>query len=181
MRASLDEKRTRDLRAALAGAGAVIFVCSGNMVRSAFAELLARHLGLRIAVASAATTYRNAGLLGETARALRTRGVSEGLLHSFRPTHLEDLSGVWSDRLSGADGTVVLCMSEAHLRALPAGARGWLLEELLGRRNEIPDPVLEGASFDRTFARVAACVEELVRRFEPHPVPRGIPPEEPDR
>lgn len=162
---------TQALHEALEGAGALLFVCSGNMVRSAFAELYARHLGLGWPVGSVATTYRNSGLLAETARALRARGVPEDLLRSFRPTHVEDLPDVWAARLAGADGTVVLCMTETHLRAMPHGARAWLLEEVLGRRDDIPDPVLEGASFERTFERVAACVEALVRRSErrPHP------------
>ena len=70
----------------------MLFVCSGNMVRSAFAELYARHLGIPITVHSAATTFRNDSIFPETA-----------------------------------------------------------------------DPVLEGADFDRTFARVAHCVDGLVR------------------
>ena len=168
---------TGALHEALNGAGALVFVCSGNMVRSAFAELYARHLGLRVPVASVATTYRNDGLYRETLEALLARGVAEGPLRAFRPTHVEDLTGVWADRVAGAEGTVVLGMTRSHLAALPDGARAWLLEEVLGSREEIPDPVLEGASFERTFDRVAACVEELVRHYE-H---RDPPSQEPSR
>jgi protein-tyrosine-phosphatase len=148
---------------ALAGASSVLFLCSGNMVRSAFAELYARHLGCPRPVRSAATVFRNDHILSETARALEARGVPATWTRAFRPRHLSDL-------LEELDPhTLVLGMARMHLDALecrPAlRQRAFLVPRLVGGTDEIADPVLEGADFARTFERIAACVENLVERL----------------
>jgi protein-tyrosine-phosphatase len=141
----------------------VLFLCTGNMVRSAFAELYARHLGCALPVGSAATVYRNHRLLAETAHALAARGLAAETLRRFRPRHLEDVGpGVPAS-------TLVLGMTRAHLAALApwpaARGRAVLLGSLLGTDEEIADPVLDGADFERTFATVARAVEALVARL----------------
>ena len=141
----------------------VLFLCSGNMVRSAFAELYARHLGCPLAVGSAATHFRNDHILAETARALEARGVPPAWTRAFQPRHLSDL-------LEELDpDTLVLGMARMHLLSLerrPALLRrAFLLGRLVGEPDEIEDPVLEGADFDLTFQRIAVCVESLVERL----------------
>lgn len=147
---------TERLRAALAGAEGVVFVCSGNMVRSAFAELYARHRGLALAVRSVATTYRNDFLFPQTAAALRARGVPETAIAAFRPTHVDDARESFGERWA------VLGMTDEHLAAVASlpGPKA-LLSEARGARTRIADPVLEGADFGRTFEEVAACVDAL--------------------
>ena len=154
---------SRELDEALAGARGVLFLCTGNMVRSAFAELYARHLGSPLPVASAATRYRNDHLMAETARALEARGVSSAWTRAFRPRHIADV-------LDDLDpGTLVLGMARMHLDALARRPelrrRAFLLALVRGEALEIADPVLEGADFELTFARVAGCVETLVERL----------------
>lgn len=152
-----------ELSLALAEARGVLFLCTGNMVRSAFADLYARHLGCPLPVSSAATVYRNDHLMGETARALEVRGVPASWTRSFRPRHVDDV------RAGLAPETLVLAMARMHLAALSArpelGRRTFLLAELEGLREDIPDPVLEGADFELTFERVARCVCLLVERL----------------
>ena len=142
------------------GADEIVFVCSGNMVRSAFAELYARHLGCPTRVRSAGTTYRNDRIFPETAIALLERGVERLAIEGFRPTHIDDM------RPAPSNGAVLFAMTDAHLaelRARPAlPANVHLLAEVLGTGGEILDPVLEGASFGRTFESVERCVEALV-------------------
>ena len=147
------------LREALAEASEIVFLCTGNMVRSAFAHVYAEHLGCPRPVRSAATVYRNEGLFAETASALRRRGVDEAAIKDFRSTHLDDLI----DELP--TDAVVLGMRHGHLAALAGRPdlvrRAFLLGELVNG-GEIEDPVLEGADFEATFTAVALCVEELV-------------------
>jgi len=138
-------------------------VCSGNMVRSAFAHLYAEHVGLPIAVRSAATTYRNDALYPETARALLERGVGRDVVVGFRPFHLDDSApDAWS-------GWVALGMTRAHAGACErrrdlAGST-FLLGGVTGV-GEIADPVLEGADFELTFRHVARCVDGLRERLQ---------------
>jgi protein-tyrosine-phosphatase len=152
----------RELAEALARARGILFLCSGNAVRSAFADIYARHRCCALPVSSAAVFYRNVALFPETARALRERGVPAGLIEGFRPRFLPDLPALPRD-------TLCLAMSRAHLDALSArrelGERSFLLMRLLGRDEEIEDPVLEGADWGPTFELVARCVDELVRRL----------------
>lgn len=135
------------------------FLCTGNMVRSAFAELYARHLGCPLPLDSAATVYRNEGLHPVTRAALVARGVERALLDAFRPRHLERLD-------FGDPGRLVFGMAEEHLAAYRAAAgsteRLFLATALLGRDDPVGDPVLEGASFDGAFATLERCVEVLV-------------------
>jgi protein-tyrosine-phosphatase len=140
-------------------ASELVFVCSGNMVRSAFAELYGRHLGCPLPLRSAATTYRNDRIFPETARALLARGVARSAVRAFRPTHIEDLAP------APTGAAVRLGMTRSHLAALRAcglRAPAYLLGAVAGGEGEIPDPVLEGADFEETFARVEACVEAIV-------------------
>jgi protein-tyrosine-phosphatase len=141
----------------LPAAPQVVFVCSGNAVRSAFAHLYAEHRGLPREVCSLATRYRNATLFPETAAALRARGVAEDAIRGFRSRHVEPhLAAVAPD-------AVVLGMRAHHLEPLMRlRERAFLLPAVLGSSDEIPDPVEEGADFAETFAHVARCVDALV-------------------
>lgn len=148
---------------ALGDASSVLFLCSGNMVRSAFAELYARHLGCPLPVASAATHFRNDHMFPETASALEARGVPAAWTRAFRPRHLSDVLGALEAT------TVVFGMAAMHLRPLSSRPelrpRAFLLAQVCGEEGDIADPVLDGADFELTFRRVARCVETLVEEL----------------
>ncbi len=157
------------LRTAVERASCLAFLCSGNMIRSAFAELYARHLGCPLPVRSGATSYQNDAILPATARALETRGVDPAWMRAFRPTTLETLVPQLDPN------TIFLGMKHEHLAALPATpdytARSFLLSQALGRTDEIADPMFEGG-FDGVIATVAECVDALVEAVE-HDRARG--------
>lgn len=148
----------------LGDATRLVFLCSGNVVRSAFAELYARSLDCPVPVASAATTFRNPAIFPETVRALRDYGVEGALVAGFRPTHLDELP------FDSAGGDVVLGMTGEHVRYFgrlrpELAARAFRLASILGHETDIADPVLEGADFGATYAHVARCVERLLERL----------------
>jgi len=148
----------------------LVFLCSGNVVRSAFAELYARHLGFPVAVTSMATTYRNPALFAPTMRALLVRGVPAELLAAFRPSHLEDRAA------SIVPGALALGMTRTHLAALARAAPsvgGELVARCLGEEHEVADPVEEGADFESTFEYLARCVRALRGAFPSDAGPGG--------
>lgn len=140
-------------------ASCLAFLCSGNMIRSAFAELLARHLRCPLPVRSGATSYENDRILPATASALHARGVSPSWTSAFRPTTLDLLLPQLDER------TVFFGMKREHLAALPGTGgftdRSFLLTNALGRTDEIADPMFEGR-MDEVLQTVAQCVEALV-------------------
>ena len=147
----------------LARSTEVLFLCSGNILRSAFAELYGRHLGLTLPVRSGATVYRNGyGPHPETLLALRARGVPTAAWADFAPTHLDDVLATLSP------GTLVFGMTHEHLSAVAgeplAGAH--LLASLLGEQREIADPLFDGR-YRECFGEIAACVEALGERLRP--------------
>ncbi len=149
------------LSQALSQADTIRFLCSGNMVRSAYAELYARHTGCTLPVDSAGTTYRNHGLYPETRTALTSLGVSSEVCDAFRSRHLDDMPTDPPGR------RVVFGMTPDHLDAYRSrhGDRDalFLLGELTGTGRPIADPVVDGVPFDKAFDAVARGVDELVR------------------
>ena len=138
---------------ALRATDRVLFLCSGNMIRSAFSELYARHLGLPWVVESAATTYRNDRIHGSAARALRARGVPESWIETFRPRHIDQVGKV-------SQNTLVLGMTHEHLDDWSGhGPGAWLLSALAGQQIEIEDPMFTGRT--EVLNDVADYIERL--------------------
>lgn len=165
-------ERTGDaLGDALGRANGVRFLCTGNVVRSAFAELYARHLGCPLPVDSAATRFQNDALFPETRRALAALGVEAHLLDAFRPRHLTCVPGPPDARL------VVFAMSAEHADAwrarFPEHRPVFRFLELVGRHGDVADPVLEGARFEDAFASVALGVRALAERLRGRPAQGG--------
>lgn len=155
----------KTLEEALTQATALRFLCSGNMVRSAYAEVWAKHRGVPLPVDSAATRFQNQGLFPETRVALAARGVPEAVLDRFVSRHLSLLTREDPEFLAGL---VVFGMTRDHLdawrRMHPEHDAAFLLGELTGA-GQIADPVLEGARFEDAFGAVEAAVEALLGRL----------------
>lgn len=147
------------LETALQSAKGLAFLCSGNMIRSAFAHLYARHLGCPVPVRSAGTIYENTSIHPDTAANLVGRGVNSGWTLAFQPTHLSVL-------LPQLDpSTVIFAMKYEHLLALPGTSsftdRAFLLTNLLDRDEELADPMFEGG-LEQVLDSIAECTEVLV-------------------
>jgi protein-tyrosine-phosphatase len=153
-----------ELKVALADARSLWFLCSGNVVRSAFAEVYARKRGCPIPVHSAATLYRNDAMFPETVRELTARGIGRVSIERFVPVHLDDI--VKDVRAND----VIFGMTQEHIDAClhhmdtPRGLseRVFLLGDAQWVTQEILDPVLDGADFSRTFDTIAKAVEGIV-------------------
>ena len=151
----------RELRAALAGAEGLLFLCSGNMIRSAFAELYAQHLGAPLRLRSAGTIYPNSAIHPRAGAALEARGVPAAWPARFRPTLLRDLEP--------RSGEVLLGMTQRHLteaREQGFEGRSFLILAALSSGQEVPDPYFDGGydeAFDVLERATAAIVAELQR------------------
>ena len=150
---------TDGLASTLKGAQRILFVCHGNIIRSAYgAALLAREVGATVEVRSAGL-FANPGrpAHGETLRRARARGL--------------DLSGHAAAQLTEAEVTsadVVLVMEVDHylrVRRFYGAPRRkvWLLGAAVPHGPvEIPDPVggpTEG--YDRCFDAIEAAVDAI--------------------
>ena len=163
-RLSGDRSVKESLKTALVDARSLWFLCSGNVVRSAFAEVYARHKVCPIPVRSAATRFRNDAMFPQTVSELKARGVGRVLVDRFAPVHLDD---VVPDL---RDSDVVLGMTEDHIQDFRAHVdtpraldeRSFLLGDAFWNSEEIADPVLDGADYAKTFARIAKAVETLL-------------------
>lgn len=134
------------------------------MVRSAYAELYARHLACALPVDSVGTTYRNHGLYPKTRSALAGEGLPEEELEAFRSRHLEDI-----EEERPTPGRVAFGMTPAHVRDYQRACPGepvFLLRELLGDRRSIADPVMDPIPFEVAFDAVRQCVRVLVDALE---------------
>lgn len=146
------------LKSALARAPCVVFLCSANAIRSAFADIYAHHQSCPIPVHSAATTYDHIPLHPWTVSALSERGIAGDVVDRFAATAARDCR-VPNDAL-------VLGMTSDHLAAWRAAhpGRGALfrLNELVGVERDIRDPLLDDAPRDEVYATIERCVDELL-------------------
>ena len=153
-----------ELKQALSDARTLWFLCSGNVVRSAFAEVYARHRGCPIAVRSAATRYRNTTIFPETISELKARGVGRLAIERFEPVFLGEVNQEMDPK------DVVLGMTPDHLDIClryvdtprELRQRAFLLGDAFWVSEEIADPVEDGADFSRTFERIAKAVDSLL-------------------
>jgi protein-tyrosine-phosphatase len=123
----------------------VLFVCTGNICRSPFAEAVARAEGLDVESAGL-EAYAGAGPTDDAIAVARERGYDLSSHHA-RP--------LTEEMLQRAD--VVVGMTAAHVSALGERAR------LLGEA-DLDDPIGRGRDvYRRVYAQIEADVHKLVR------------------
>jgi len=150
----------------------IVFVCSGNIIRSAFADVYSHHRGIpdksKIKnpkkISSLGTTYFNSSIHENTETALKDQGIPETDIRNFIPTHI-------SRGTELKDGkTVFFGMKYGHLEDLEkmvgnVRGRAFLLTELIPdefkKCPEIRDPYFEGG-WEETYELIKRCVDQLV-------------------
>lgn len=136
----------------------ILFLCSGNIIRSAFADLYSKHIRIEKNILSAGTTYFNSRITIEAKTELISLGVDTDLISKFSPTHISNLE------LTAYSKIVVFGMKRAHLvdfDLTPDKVIGkYLLSEIQGTKEEIADPYFEGG-YSSVFNQIKNYVDEL--------------------
>lgn len=147
----------------------IVFICSGNVMRSPYAEMLfEEHIkkqqvsGPRIISESLAVTYRNSHILSQTYDLLIENGVSPKRIAQFTPRYIDDYLEVCQN----AD--LIFGMTEDHLKALADWQeKVFLLSKFVDgpAAEEIPDPFFAKDAW-KAYAMVKEKVKRLVALFD---------------
>ncbi|MFX0125096.1 MAG: hypothetical protein ACFFAE_15805 [Candidatus Hodarchaeota archaeon] len=140
----------------------ILFVCSGNIMRSPIGEMLFEKMiqdlpcHPLIKSESGAVVYRNSSLLYETRQILLNEGVSEERIDEFYPRHITNHPQLFQN----AD--LILVMEFSHFSVLAEfGLKSFLLKDFtLGISEEISDPYFGGSLNDVT-EEIKECLEVL--------------------
>ncbi|MHA1214270.1 MAG: arsenate reductase/protein-tyrosine-phosphatase family protein [Candidatus Hodarchaeales archaeon] len=146
----------------------ILFICSGNIIRSPYAHLLFNHminqdeeLGQRLLADSGGVKYRNSSLSYETYQELLKEGLSEDELTKFVPKYLPDFPRLYEE--SG----LILVMEKSHLRTIPHKyqSKSFLLLEFTdGITADVPDPYFD-PPFDRSYKMIKSSLKRLQEFF----------------
>ncbi len=142
----------------------LIFLCSGNIIRSAFAHIYAETMNFRQEILSAGTKYWNNDILDRTGEKLLDLGVPVERIEGFKPTHYSELD------YEKLDNPIFFGMKEEHLKALDKYdipyKRRFLLTEIICKNTDVKDPYFEGG-YEEVFALIKQCVETLFEKINP--------------
>ena len=148
----------------------VLFLCSGNIVRSPTAEMLfeaefsKRYGKTRIKSVSGATTYFNERIMDFTKDFLIKEGIPPERILKFYPRNFKK----YPEMLENAD--LIIGMVGTHLRLIPKKYRekAFTLSELAtGEKYNIPDPWGDTLkAYTEVFEVVKDYILKLVDKFE---------------
>ena len=138
----------------------VLFICSGNIMRSPFAEYRARQLldneRKSITFKSGGVIYRNTRLSSETHQYLVGFGLQSKDLTSFRPMYINDFLEIFEEV------DLILVMEENHLNYLENYIeKSFLLTEFVGETGDVLDPYFE-RQMDIIYNQLNELVIKLV-------------------
>ncbi len=143
----------------------IIFICSGNIIRSPYAHILFEHLiqedlelSKKIQVESGGVTYRNYSISIESRDMLLREGISIEKIDEFKSRYFPDHPNMFE----GVD--LVLVMEKNHIRKIPNENTFLLLEFTLGISDNVPDPYFD-PPFERSFQMIKEALIQLREIF----------------
>jgi protein-tyrosine phosphatase len=143
----------------------IVFICSGNIIRSPYAHLLFEHLleediklKNKIQVKSGGVTYRNFSISVESRDMLLKEGVPQNKISEFRPRYYPD----HPDMFKEVD--LVLVMEKNHIRKIPNQNTFLLLEFTFGKAINVPDPYFD-PPYERSFQMIKEALIQLREFF----------------
>lgn len=142
----------------------IIFICSGNIIRSPYAHLLFKHLiqedvelKKKIRVYSGGVTYRNYSISIEARDILLKEGVPSEKIAEFKPRYFFDYPNMFQEI------DLVLVMEKNHIRRIPRNIKDQtflLLEFTRGITDNVPDPYFN-PPFERSFKIIKEALIQL--------------------
>ena len=144
----------------------VNFICSGNIIRSPYAEMLFEkmvneaneQLAEKIKVESGGVTYHNTMISRESARMLMKEGITKDRINQFSPRYLLD----YPESFEKSD--LILVMERNHISRIPRKDRNkafLLLEYVYGKEEDVPDPYFD-PPFERSYIMIKNALETLL-------------------
>ena len=148
----------------------VLFLCSGNVVRSPMSEMLLeselerRYGKTRMKTNSGATTYFNKVIMSVTKDLLMEEGVPPERILRFFPRNVKK----YPELLEEAD--LIIGMEGTHTRLIPKKFRSkaFVLSTLAtGKKYDIPDPWGDELGvYKETLVVIKDYIKQLVDKFE---------------
>ncbi|MHA1269195.1 MAG: arsenate-mycothiol transferase ArsC [Candidatus Helarchaeota archaeon] len=148
----------------------VLFICSGNIIRSVMAEFLFKRaineLGInpdKFAVSSGAVLFKNSLIDPLTKKVLLNDGFPLHLIENFKPTYLKNKSNF--HLLENAD--LIIAMENSHIRLIPRKFRfkTFLLTEL-DQSISLPDPFgLQLNIYNDMYIKIKSLIYQLIDRL----------------
>lgn len=136
------------------------FACSGNIIRSAFAELLTKHLVKEKMISSLGTEYHNSQIHPQTKRILLDKGIESIKIDNFQPTHISKINP------TAIENIIFFSMTNDHKAKLEKyfgpKIKSYLLREIMNENREIEDPYFS-ENYDKVFSSIEECVIQLAK------------------
>ena len=147
----------------------ILFICSGNIMRSAYAEMIFEKMlkdkfgDTKIISESGAVIYVNDSIAYQTKKILLEQGVSKERIKQFHPRHIN----YYREAFDNAD--LILVMTHEHLHKLNAenlkDKTFMLTDFAFNEKRDIADPFFAG-NIQNSFDQVKEALEEIIRIFE---------------
>lgn len=146
----------------------VTFVCTGNIIRSAYSEYLAKKYFQsknysKIIFDSGACKHQNSYMYPLTKNLLLQEGYSENQLSSFKPRLIQNFISEFEK------STIFIAMTKEHLNYIEKKypGKGFLLKEIvLGKKEDVLDPYYFPEKENEIMTELKELVLDFCKKLE---------------